>query len=46
MPWTQKQHNLFELIAHNRKPNNGAKIPVKTAQRMAKEPIKHAQPGK
>jgi len=43
MPWTRKQHNLFEARAHGADFPMARKIPVATARKMAGEGVK---PGK
>ncbi len=40
MPYTQKQHRLFEAAAHNPKVAQRVGIPVQQAQKMASEGIK------
>jgi hypothetical protein len=45
MPYTAKQHRLFEAAAHNPAVAKSSGIPVHTAQKMASEGIKQ-QPQK
>lgn len=40
MPWTQKQHNLFEAAAHNPAVAKRVGIPVDKAKQMASDGIK------
>ena len=40
MPWTQKQHNLFQAAAHNPDFANKVGIPQDKAAQMAKEGVK------
>lgn len=40
MPWSPKQHRLFELLAHGGTPHNGANISQTDAARMASEGVK------
>ena len=40
MPWSVKQHNLFESAAHNPAVAQRVGIPVAKAQKMASEGIK------
>ena len=41
MPWTQKQHNLFQAAAHNPAFAKRVGIPQGTAKKMASEGVKH-----
>jgi hypothetical protein len=47
MPWTPKQHRLFEFAGHNpeKAKSEGIKIPQKTALKMASEGIKKERKG-
>ena len=42
MPWSPKQHRLFEFVAHNpeKARREGIKIPQHTAAKMASEGVK------
>lgn len=40
MPWTEKQHRLFEAAAHNPDVAKRVGIPVDKAKQMASEGIK------
>jgi hypothetical protein len=40
MPWSQKQHNLFEAAAHNPEVAQRVGIPQQKAQEMAHEGVK------
>ena len=42
MPWTAKQHRLFEAVAHNPKVAQKVGIPVSDAKRMAAEGVRQA----
>lgn len=42
MPWTPKQHRLFEAAAHNPQIAKEVGIPKEQAKKMASEGIKHA----
>lgn len=44
MPWTQKQHNLFEAAAHNPAFAQKVGIPPQKASQMASEGIKPKMP--
>ena len=41
MPYTLKQHKLFNAAAHSKKISADAGIPMTTAKRMASEGIKN-----
>jgi len=41
MPYTNKQHRLFEAAAHNSKVAKRVGIPVEKAKQMASEGVKH-----
>jgi len=41
MPWTSKQHKLFEAAAHSPQVAKRVGIPVEKAKQMASEGIKH-----
>ena len=43
MPWTQKQHNLFEAAAHNPSIAQRVGIPMQKAQQMASEGVSKAK---
>lgn len=42
MPWTEKQHRLFEAAAHNSKVAKRTGIPQGKARQMAAEGVKKA----
>lgn len=44
MPWTPKQHRLFEAAAHNPKIAKERGIPQAQAKKMAAEGIKKGSP--
>jgi hypothetical protein len=46
MPWSPKQHRLFEAAAHNPKVAAKVGIPQGTAKKMAGEGIKTPAPPK
>ena len=41
MPYTSKQHRLFEAAAHDSKIAKRVGIPVEKAKQMASEGVKH-----
>lgn len=44
MPWTPKQHRMFEAAAHDPKVAHRVGIPTNTAKMMAAEGVKHVNP--
>lgn len=46
MPWTAKQHRLFEAAAHNPKVAKRVGIPQGKAKHMASEGIAHKPSGR
>lgn len=44
MPWTPKQHRLFEAAAHSPAVSARVGIPVQTAAKMAAEGVKAPDP--
>lgn len=43
MPYTSKQHRLFEAAEHNKSVAKRVRIPVATAKKMAHEGVKKSE---